>query len=124
MAEPGSVAWMFEQKGVVITTGTSEDDVFLAAADAGAEDVRVSGETIEVVTAPDALGAVRDALMGAGITVESSDLTQVPKTTLPLDESDAKKVLALVDSLEELDDVQDVYANFDISDDVLEAVAS
>jgi YebC/PmpR family DNA-binding regulatory protein len=124
MAEPGAVAWMFEQKGVVITTGTSEDDVFLAAADAGAEDVRVSDETIEVVTAPDALGAVRDALVGAGITVESSDLTQVPKTTLPLDESDAKKVLALVDSLEELDDVQDVYANFDISDDVLEAVAS
>lgn len=124
LAEPGSVAWMFEPKGVVITSGASEDDVFLAAADAGAEDVRASEETIEVVTAPDALGAVRDALEAAGMTVESSDLTQVPKTTLPLDGADAKKVLSLIDALEELDDVQDVYANFDISDDVLESVAS
>jgi transcriptional/translational regulatory protein YebC/TACO1 len=86
--------------------------------------VRSSEETIEVITPTDALKPVRDALEGAGIAVESSELTQVPKTTIALEESDAKKVLALVDALEELDDVQDVYANFDISDDVLAAVAS
>ncbi|MBW3594681.1 MAG: YebC/PmpR family DNA-binding transcriptional regulator [Actinobacteria bacterium] len=126
LAEPGAVSWMFEAKGVVVVdkSGTSEDDVFLLAADAGAEDVRGSEETIEVITPPDALKAVRDALVEAGVEVESFELTQVPKTTIALEESDAKKVLGLIEHLEELDDVQDVYANFDISDDVLEAVAS
>jgi YebC/PmpR family DNA-binding regulatory protein len=126
MAEPGAVAWMFEPKGIVIVprSSASEDDVFLVAADAGAEDVRGSDESIEVVTAPDALRAVVDALRGAGIDVESDELTQVPKTTVPLDGPDAKRVLHLIDNLEELDDVQDVYANFDIPDDVLASVAS
>lgn len=126
LAEPGAVSWMFEAKGVVVVDkgGTSEDDVFLLAADAGAEDVRGSEETIEVITPPDALKAVRDALVGGGIEVDSFELTQIPKTTIALEESDAKKVLGLIEHLEELDDVQDVYANFDISDDVLEAVAS
>jgi YebC/PmpR family DNA-binding regulatory protein len=124
MAEPGAVAWMFEPKGLVlITSGATEEDVFLAAADAGAEDVRATDDGIEVVTPPEALGAVRDALEAAGIEVESSDLTQIPKTTMQLDESEAKSVLGLIDSLEELDDVQDVYANFDIPDDVLAAIA-
>jgi YebC/PmpR family DNA-binding regulatory protein len=126
LAEPGAVAWMFEPKGVVVARkeGTSEDDVFLIAADAGAEDVRGSEESIEVITPVDALKPVTDALEAAGITIETSELTQVPKTTIELEEADAKKVLALIDALEELDDVQDVYANFDISDDVLAAVAS
>ena len=124
MAEPGAVAWTFEPKGVVIAAGADEDEVFLAAADAGAEEVRASGDTIEVVTPPDALNAVRVALEGAGIAIESADLTQIPKTTMPLDGGVAKKVLGLIDALEELDDVQDVYANFDISDEVLESVAS
>ena len=126
LAEPGAVSWMFEAKGVVVVNkgSASEDDVFMIAADAGAEDVRGSEETIEVITPPDALKAVRDALVAAEIEVESYELTQVPKTTVSLDESDAKKVLGLIEALEELDDVQDVYANFDISDDVLEAVAS
>ena len=126
MAEPGAVAWMFEPKGVVIVPkqGVDEDEVFMVAADAGAEDVRGSDESIEVITPPEALKPVLDALEGAGVTVESSELTQVPKSTIPLEGSDAKKVLNLIDSLEELDDVQGVYANFDISDDVLEAVAS
>ncbi len=120
LAEPGAVAWMFEPRGVVVVGGdVSEDDVFLIAADAGAEDVRASEETVEVVTAPDSFRAVREALEGAGLSVESSELTQVPKTTIELDGSDAKKVLNLIDALEELDDVQDVYANFDIPDDVL-----
>jgi YebC/PmpR family DNA-binding regulatory protein len=125
MAEPGAVSWMFEAKGVVLVPAGSatEDDVFLAAADAGAEDIRSSEETIEVITPPEATKAVRDALEANGITVESSELTQLPKTTIELDESDARKVLKLIDALEEFDDVQDVYANFDIPDHVLAAVA-
>jgi len=126
MAEPGAVSWMFEPKGVLIVPKGSidEDEVFMIAADAGAEDVRGSEESIEVITPTDALKAVRDALGGAGIEIESSELTQVPKSTVALEGSDAKKLLNLIDALEELDDVQDVYANFDISDDVLEAIAS
>ena len=126
MAEPGAVAWMFEPKGMVIVprSSASEDDVFLVAADAGAEDVRGSDESIEVVTAPESLKSVVDALRGAEIEVESDELTQVPKTTISLEGSDAKKLLHLLDNLEELDDVQDVYANFDIPDDVLASVAS
>jgi YebC/PmpR family DNA-binding regulatory protein len=126
MAEPGSVAWMFEAKGVVVipAAGVSEDDVFLIAADAGAEDVRASEESIEVITPPEALKPVREALEAEAMTIESAEVTQVPKTTIELDGSDAKKVLNLIDTLEELDDVSDVYANFDIPDDVLAAVAS
>ena len=126
MAEPGSVAWMFEPKGIVLVpkSAAEEDEVFLTAADAGAEDVRASDETYEVITPTDAMKDVRDALESAGMTIESSELTQVPKTTVELDEPDARKVLRLIDALEELDDVQDVYANFDIPDDVLAAVAS
>ena len=124
MAEPGAVAWMFEPKGLLlITGGASEEDVFLAAADAGAEDVRTTDDGIEVVTPPDALAAVRDALDAAGFEIDSADLTQIPKTTMQLAEDDAKKVLGLIDALEELDDVQDVYANFDIPDDVLATIA-
>lgn len=126
LAEPGAVAWMFEPRGVVIVSrdGVTEDDVFLIAADAGAEDIRVSEETIEVVTEPGSLKAVRDALTAAGAVIESNELTQVPKSTIALVGADAKKVLNLIDTLEELDDVQDVYANFDIPDDVLAALAS
>lgn len=124
MAEPGAVAWMFEPKGLLlIASGASEEDVFLAAADAGAEDVRSTEEGIEVVTPPEALAAVRDVLDAGGFQIESADLTQIPKTTMELAEEDAKKVLGLIDSLEELDDVQDVYANFDIPDDVLASIA-
>ena len=124
MAEPGAVAWMFEPKGLLlITGGASEEDVFLAAADAGAEDVRTTDDGIEVVTPPDALGAVRDALDASGFEIDTADLTQIPRTTMQLAEDDAKKVLGLIDALEELDDVQDVYANFDIPDDVLATIA-
>jgi YebC/PmpR family DNA-binding regulatory protein len=124
LAEPGSVSWMFESKGVVVVVGAAEDDVFLIAADAGADDVRAYEETIEVVTPPDALKSVESALVAAGITVESAELTRVPKSTVPVEGPDARRVLGLIDTLEELDDVQDVYANFDISDDVLASIAS
>jgi YebC/PmpR family DNA-binding regulatory protein len=126
LAEPGAVAWMFDQKGVILIDAatTSEDTVFLAAADAGAEDIRPSEESIEVVTPPGSLAAVVEALESGGINPESHDITRIPKSTVEVDGSDAKKVLDLVDTLEELDDVQEVYANFDISDEVLASVAS
>ena len=126
LAEPGAVAWMFEPKGVVVVAkgSTTEDDVFLVAADAGAEDVRASDESIEVITPPEALKAVVDALSSSGIEIESSEATQVPKTTIALEGAEAKRLLNLIDSLEDLDDVQDVYANFDIPEQVLEEVAN
>lgn len=126
MADAGAVSWMFEAKGIVLVEkgSASEDDVFLVAADAGAEDVRASDQSIEVVTPPEKLKGVESALRGAGVTVESTDLTQVPKTTVPLGESEARQVLHLIDALEELDDVAEVYANFDISDDILATLAS
>jgi YebC/PmpR family DNA-binding regulatory protein len=125
LAEPGAVAWMFEPKGVVIVakTSSSEDDVFLIAADAGAEDVRVSDESYEVVTPTDALRPVREALEQGGAAIESAELTQMPKSTVPLDGGTAKRMLALVDALEDLDDVSEVFANFDISDEVLAETA-
>jgi YebC/PmpR family DNA-binding regulatory protein len=125
LSEPGAVAWMFESKGVAVVSkaSTTEDDVFLVAADAGAEDIRGSDESIEVVTPPESLKAVVDALSEAGIEIESSEVTEVPKTTVELEGADAKKLLNLIDSLEELDDVQDVYANFDIPDEVLASIA-
>jgi transcriptional/translational regulatory protein YebC/TACO1 len=96
----------------------------LAAADAGADDVSLDGSSYQVLTAPEQLGAVREALEAAGFTIESSELTMLPKTTVEVaDEGDAKKVLRLMDQLEDNDDVQDVYANFDIPEQVLEAVA-
>src|ERR671914_1338130 len=121
MAEPGAVSWMFEGKGVVIVTkdAGNEDEVVLVAADAGAEDVRSSQETVEVITPPEATTAVRAALEEAGGRVGTSDITQIPKSTIEPSEDDARKILRLIDALEELDDVQDVYANFDIPDDVL-----
>ena len=126
LAAPGAVAWMFEAKGVVIVPArsASEEDVFLVAADAGAEDVRASDASIEVVTPPEALKRVEAALAAAGIEVESTELTEVPKSLVRVEGADARKVLHLVDALEELDDVQGVYANFDIADDVLASIAS
>lgn len=125
LAEPGAVAWMFEPKGVLLVAkeGVSEDEMFLVAVDAGAEDVSAEGETFEVVTPPASLTDVRRALEGAGMTVESYELTQVPKTTIRLDGGAAKKALGLIDALEELDDVVDVYANFDIPEDVMASLA-
>src|SRR2546423_2771182 len=124
LGEPGSVSWMFTKKGVVILgAGADEDKVLEVALEGGAEDVLTEdGESIEVRTAPGDLRAVRDALEGAGLPIESADVTMIPSTTVALEKSDAVKVLRLVDALEELDDVQEVYANFDISEDILAEV--
>jgi YebC/PmpR family DNA-binding regulatory protein len=122
LGEPGSVGYLFAQKGYILTDG-AEDDVMLAALEAGAEDIRASGGQFEVITEPSDFQAVRSALRDAGIAVESSEITQIPSTTIPLGEETARAVLRLVDALEDLDDVQSVFANFDISDEVLAAVA-
>jgi YebC/PmpR family DNA-binding regulatory protein len=126
LAESGAVAWLFERKGVILVdAGTvDEDELMLAAADAGADDITEEGSSFEVICAPEDLHAVRDALEAAGIAVADAEATMVPKTTVAIeDEATAKKILRLIDSLEENDDVQDVYANFDIPEQVLEAVA-
>ena len=125
MAEPGAVAWQFERKGVihVAKKAASEDDLMMAALEAGAEDVSDGGDSWEITTAPSDMPAVRDAIEAGGLAVEDSDVTMLPTTTVPLaTESDARKVLRLIDLLEDLDDVQNVYANFDIPDNIIELV--
>lgn len=122
LGEPGSVAYLFEKKGYLLVTG-EEDQVMLAALEAGAEDVRASGSQWEVIAAPGDLRAVREALQAAEAAVESAEVTYLPLTVLPLGAENARKVLRLVDALEELDDVQTVYGNFDISDEVMAALA-
>ena len=122
----GSVAWMFERRGVVLVPaeGVDEDTLMLAAAEGGADDVAGDGSIFEVTSAPEALREVRQAIEDAGFAIESAELTMLPKTTVELtEESAARTLVKLVEALEELDDVQEVYANFDISDEVLEAVA-
>ncbi len=123
-AEPGAVAWQFDRKGVIVMPKkVSEDDLMVAALDAGLEDIKDSGDTWEVSTSPQDLAAVRKALEDAGISFDSADVTMVPSTSVPLtNEADARKVLRLIDLLEDLDDVQNVYSNFDIPDSVLEMV--
>jgi len=125
-AEPGAVSWQFERKGIIeVDRSADEDELTLAAADAGADDVQDLGETWHVTTPPTELHAVRTAIEEAGMPVKSSDLTMIPTTTVALDsEAAAKSVLRLMDALEEHDDVEAVYANFDIPDSVLEAVSA
>lgn len=124
IAEPGAVSWQFERKGQLLADrGAAEDDVMLAALDAGAEDVVDLGEAWQVVCPPSAVHTVQTAVEGAGITVSSAETTMLPTTSVPLDsEGDARKVLRLVDALEDHDDVQTVFANFDIPDHVIELV--
>jgi YebC/PmpR family DNA-binding regulatory protein len=125
LGTPGSVAWQFERKGIIVVDaeGVDEDALMEAALDAGAEDISEDGSQWQVTTDPAALAAVRGALDASGIGYVSAELTMLPKTTVQPSESEARQLLRLVDSLEENDDVQEVYANFDISEEVLEAVA-
>ncbi|HET9544032.1 MAG TPA: YebC/PmpR family DNA-binding transcriptional regulator [Gaiellaceae bacterium] len=122
----GAVAWLFERKALALVDGEryDEEEVMLAAAEGGAEDVEPDGSSLRITAPPEALQTLREALDAAGIELESADLTMIPKTTVEVEEeSTARKVLRLMDALEENDDVQDVYANFDIPERVLEAVA-
>ncbi|MDQ3979292.1 MAG: YebC/PmpR family DNA-binding transcriptional regulator [Actinomycetota bacterium] len=125
-AEPGAVAWQFQRKGVILVrkaVAGDEDELMLLALEAGAEDLDDQGDMWQVTTAPTDLAKVRDALEAAGIKPESADLTLLPTTTVALEsEADARKVLKVIEALEDQDDVQAVYANFDIPDAVLQAV--
>jgi YebC/PmpR family DNA-binding regulatory protein len=124
MADPGSVAYLFNRKGVVIVPrdGISEDDVMMAVLDAGAEEVNDLGESFEVVSEAADLVTVRKALQEAGIDYESADANWLPSVSVALDEDNAKKVFRLLEALEDSDDVQDVFANFDVSDEIMEKI--
>lgn len=124
MADPGSVAYLFSRKGVVSLDKNelTEDDLLTAVLDAGAEDVNDLGESFEIISDPSDLVAVRTALQQSGIDYESAEAGFVPSVTVALDEDGARKLLKLVDALEESDDVQDVYTNADIPDEVMAAL--
>lgn len=122
LGEPGSVGYLFSQKGLIIARG-SEEKVMLTALDAGAEDVREADDgSFEVITDPSDLRSVKTALVKTGVEVESADVTQLPANTIPVDEGGAKRLLRLVDDLDELDDVQAVFGNYEIDDEVMESV--
>ncbi|MCW2646519.1 MAG: hypothetical protein QOF87_4728 [Pseudonocardiales bacterium] len=124
MADPGSVSYLFNRKGVVIVPHNelAEDDVLIAVLDAGAEEVNDLGDSYEVISEATDLVPVRTALQTAGIDYESADMSFLPSVQVPLDEDGARKVFRLIDALEDLDDVQNVYANFDVSDEIMERV--
>jgi YebC/PmpR family DNA-binding regulatory protein len=124
MADPGSVAYLFTRKGVIIVpkAEADEDTVLLAVLEAGAEEVNDLGESLEVVSEPTDLVTVRTALVDAGIDYDSADATFLPSVSVPLDADGARKVFKLIDALEDSDEVQNVWANFDVSDDVLAEV--
>ncbi len=124
LADPGSVSYLFSRKGQVIVpkAGLTEDDVLLAVLEAGAEECNDLGESFEVISEPSDLIPVRSALQSAGIDYESAETTFVPSMQVPLEEEPARKVLKLVDALDDCDDVQNVFANFDVSDEVLAAI--
>jgi len=124
LGEAGSVSYLFNRKGVVLVpkAGLSEDDLMLAVLDAGAEEINDLGDTFEVVSEPTDLIAVRTALQEAGIDYDSAESSLVPTMTVPVDEDAARKVFKLIDVLEDCDDVQNIYANVDVSDEVMAAI--
>jgi len=123
-ADAGSVSYLFNRKGVVIVPkeGLSEDDLMLAVLDAGAEEINDLGDSFEVVSEPTDLVAVRTALQEAGIEYDSAESSLVPTMTVPVDEEAARKLFKLIDVLEDCDDVQNIFANFDVSDEVMAAI--
>jgi YebC/PmpR family DNA-binding regulatory protein len=125
MADPGSVSYLFHRKGVIIVNKTAkltEDDVLMAVLDAGAEEVNDLGDSFEIVSESTDMVAVRKALQDAGIDYESADAAFLPSVEIDLDEEQAKKVFRLLEALEDSDDVQDVYANYNVSDDIMEKI--
>jgi YebC/PmpR family DNA-binding regulatory protein len=125
LGEPGSVSYLFDKRGVIVVDANryGEDDL-MAAIDAGALDIELDDDVLEVITEPSDLVAVRDALRVAGVEIESAELTHRPRTRVPVDEADAGKLMRLIDALEESDDVGAVHANFDVDAAVLERIAS
>jgi len=125
MADPGSVAWQFDRRGLVVldkATSPDEEAILEIILEAGADDLRDSGEQWEIVTEPDSLGAVRKALTDAGVQIDSAELTMIPQNDVPVDGEKAGQVLRLYEALEDLDDTQAVYANFDIPEEILAEV--
>jgi YebC/PmpR family DNA-binding regulatory protein len=123
MADPGSVSYLFNRKGVVIVNkadGVTEDDILAAVLDAGAEEVNDLGDSLEVTSEAGDVVAVRSALQDAGIDYESADIAFVPTMEVPIDEEQARRVFRVIDALEDSDDVQDVYANYSVSDEIME----
>ncbi|MCL6630755.1 MAG: YebC/PmpR family DNA-binding transcriptional regulator, partial [Armatimonadetes bacterium] len=126
LGESGCVAWMFDPKGVITIQKDSvdEDTLMLTALEAGAEDITSEGDTYEVITAPEQFADVRQALTNAGIPLVNAELTMQPKSTVRVEGKEATQVLRMMEQIEDLDDVQQVYANFDIPEEILEAAAS
>jgi YebC/PmpR family DNA-binding regulatory protein len=123
LGEPGSVSYLFDKKGVIVVDGEKHDeDDLMVAVEAGADDIEEDDGTFEIITEPTALTAVREALDAAGIAYESAQQVYRPTVRTPLDEEAAEKLSKLIDALDEHDDVSEVHANFDVSDDVLERV--
>ena len=124
LAEAGAVMWMFETRGylTVARDDLDPDDIFMTAVDAGADDVEVSDDFVEVYTQPGDLHAVREGLIGSGLTIEEAELSQVPRTLMTLGEKETLQVMNMIEALEELDDVQQVYSNLDISEEILATV--
>jgi YebC/PmpR family DNA-binding regulatory protein len=123
LADPGSVSYLFNRKGVIIvgkTAGVTEDDVLNAVLEAGAEEVNDLGDSFEVTSEATDVVAVRSALQEAGIDYESADIAFVPTMEIPVDEDHARSVFRVIDALEDSDDVQDVYANYSVPDDIME----
>jgi YebC/PmpR family DNA-binding regulatory protein len=125
LGEPGSVAWIFEKRGIVVVDGSryGEDDL-IAAIDAGAEDVREDGDLLRVVCEPADVRAVREALEQSGVEIQSSELAMEPKSTVSVKGTEAEWLLRLIDTLEEHDDVNEVHANFDVPQEIIEKVAA
>jgi len=122
LGETGSTGWMFTRKGVIVVERSAAPDVerlLELALEAGAEDLNDSESSWEIVTDPAALAAVRDALKEAGIDIFSAELTMLPQSSIPVDGGEARRVLQLIDALDDLEDVQNVYANFDIPEEVM-----
>jgi YebC/PmpR family DNA-binding regulatory protein len=123
MAEPGAVGWQFTRRGVIAVAGGDEDAVMMAALEAGADDVAGDGDGFRVTCDPSSVYDVRDALQAAGFEIESAESTMVASQQIEVtDRDDARKILRIVDAFEDNDDVQDVYSNFDISDELMETV--
>ena len=124
LGEPGSVSYLFDKRGVIVVDASRYDeDDLISAIDAGAEDISLDDDVYEVITEPADLGRVREALSEAGVEIESADLVQRPKVRVPVDETDAGKLIKLIDALEESDDINAVHANFDVDASVLERIA-
>jgi YebC/PmpR family DNA-binding regulatory protein len=125
MAEPGAVGWQFSRRGVIYVAGTApEDEIMMAALDAGADDISRDGESWRILSEPNVVYEVKTALEAAGIEVLSAESTMVSSNTIAVTDADtAAKIIRVVEALEENDDVQDVYANFDISDEIMESIS-